>query len=638
MAGHQQMTTKPKSRRDTDTIVGEVRPSQLMYTYGVGAIVDLPKLSAIVLGLDYWSTHPDFVREVTEDRLLNAVRFHLPSVRAMRTAPVVPDTGNFDPFQWTQSIGVQVATFPRWLVCPACRTLAPLNSGLFHLDANRFVADRTSYRHVNCNKARRPEAVPARVMVACESGHLDDFPWVDFVHRSGECTGAPMLRLLEYGTSGETRDLEVRCDTCGSARRLAEAFGRDNAHKMPMCTGRRPHLKDYDPGGCENRASPIALGASNLWFPVVMSVVALPVEGGEVIGLVKDRWSILQNVKSMAQVSLLRSIGQLGGELYDYSDSDIWDAIQNFRSQQSDSDVPLSAAPDLKSPEWDVFVRCDPKLNTGDFLLREIELSEGWGISDHIAQIVLVERMREARAMIGFTRMDASGELTDPDLAQEIEPATLTRTSPSWIPAVDVRGEGIFVRLDEGKVQEWESKPCVQARAQGFVESHARWRTTHGIDDPQAGFPGIRYVLIHTFAHALMRQLALECGYGMASLKERIYARTPEMAGGPMAGVLIYTAASDSEGTLGGLVTLGEAGRIEEIIDHALWEARTCASDPLCAESEPDITGRAIHACACHACVLAPETSCERGNKYLDRGCLVPVFGAEDDLAYFGAG
>jgi hypothetical protein len=377
------------------------------------------------------------------------------------------------------------------------------------------------------------------------------------------------------------------------------------------------------------------VGASNLWFPVVLSVVALPVEGGELLGMVKDRWSTLQNVKNSGEVALLRSIGQLGGDLYDYSDADVWTAIQNYRTQQSTPNAPPSAAPDLKAPEWNVFIHCDPQLNKDDFRLREITINNGWEYRQHITQIVLVERMREARAMIGFTRLDASGELTDPDLNQEVVPAALTRVAPTWVPAIDVRGEGLFIRFDEAQVQQWESRRDVQERAAKFVGSHTKWRLSHGIDNPEGGFPGIRYVLIHTFAHALMRQLALECGYSMASLKERIYARSPELPNGPMAGVLVYTAASDSEGTLGGLVSLGESGRIEELISHALWEARTCASDPLCAEAEPDITGRAIHACACHACALAPETSCERGNKYLDRACLVPVFGSGGEMAFF---
>jgi hypothetical protein len=101
-----------------------------------------------------------------------------------------------------------------------------------------------------------------------------------------------------------------------------------------------------------------------------------------------------------------------------------------------------------------------------------------------------------------------------------------------------------------------------------------------------------------------------------------------------MAGLLIYTSAPDSEGTLGGLVSLGEPQTLERHIGRALEAARLCASDPLCAEHPPSQSGRTLHAAACHACLFAPETSCERGNKYLDRSTLIRTVD-RDDLAFF---
>ena len=171
-------------------------------------------------------------------------------------------------------------------------------------------------------------------------------------------------------------------------------------------------------------------------------------------------------------------------------------------------------------------------------------------------------------------------------------------------------------------------------RGLAFFESHKKWRQARWIEPPEQGFPGMRYVLIHTFAHALMRQLSLECGYAADSIRERLYVRPPEMEGGPMAGVLIYTSAADSEGTLGGLVSLGRPDTLARHIGQALEAARLCASDPLCAERLPSQTGRTLHAAACHACLFALETSCERGNKYLDRSTLVQTV-EHYDLAFF---
>jgi hypothetical protein len=171
-------------------------------------------------------------------------------------------------------------------------------------------------------------------------------------------------------------------------------------------------------------------------------------------------------------------------------------------------------------------------------------------------------------------------------------------------------------------VREWCAKWA--SREEVFLNAHRRWRSARQLDPLDAGFPGIRYVLLHSFSHALMRQLALECGYSAASLRERLYCAEESDDGEAMAGVLIYTAAPDSEGTLGGLVSLGRPEQLDRHIDQALEEIQLCSSDPLCSEHSPGGHGDGtLHGGACHACLFAPETSCERGNRYLDRQTLV---------------
>ncbi|MGB3219819.1 MAG: DUF1998 domain-containing protein, partial [Anaerolineae bacterium] len=319
-------------------------------------------------------------------------------------------------------------------------------------------------------------------------------------------------------------------------------------------------------------------------------------------------------------------------ELSEFSDADIWAAIE-ARRQREAGEQPSPATPlDLKTPEWQVFTQINPQLNSADFRLQPVAPpARDAGL---IQQVVLVERLREVRAMIGFTRLDSVGELTDPDLAVQIDPAPLSRTSPTWVPADEVRGEGIFIRFAQTQIAQWLTRAPVQARSNDFFDAHRKWRAARLIEPLEAGYPGMPYVLLHTFAHALMRQLALECGYSAASLRERIYSRLSESEGGPMAGLLIYTSAPDSEGTLGGLVSLGEPQMLERHIGRALEAARLCASDPLCAEHPPSQSGRTLHAAACHACLFAPETSCERGNKYLDRSVLVQTVD-RSDMAFF---
>jgi hypothetical protein len=190
-------------------------------------------------------------------------------------------------------------------------------------------------------------------------------------------------------------------------------------------------------------------------------------------------------------------------------------------------------------------------------------------------------------------------------------------------------------QFNELAIAQWENLPQLEAYKKQSVAAHRRWRTARSLD-PDANYPGVRYLLLHSFAHALMRQLAIECGYSAASLRERIYSKSLDDANGPMAGILLYTAAPDSEGTLGGLVSLGAPATLGRHVDQALEQMRLCASDPLCAEHSPLQSLNSLHWAACHACLFSPETSCERGNKYLDRTLLIPTVKTElESLAFF---
>jgi len=239
--------------------------------------------------------------------------------------------------------------------------------------------------------------------------------------------------------------------------------------------------------------------------------------------------------------------------------------------------------------------------------------------------VVLAERLREVRALVGFTRVDAPDEVRN---GTERMWAQLARTDPLWVPCAEVRGEGVFLRLAEQPLVEWERRVARSDREQAFTEASARWRYDRGL--PPAPWPGMRFALLHTLAHVLIREFALECGYGAAGLAERLYAEETDQ--GRMAGLLLYTAAPDSEGTLGGLVELGDPERLGQLLAQALDHARLCSSDPLCAEHEPG--AGALHGAACHACLFAAETSCQAGNRFLDRTLLVDTFGP-GGLAFF---
>ncbi|MBE7512437.1 MAG: hypothetical protein HS103_06440 [Anaerolineales bacterium] len=391
---------------------------------------------------------------LTESRLLNAVRYHLRTVNELRALPQAegePDS----PFDPLALYGVPVAVFPRWWVCPVCQTLAPLKSGLFELEKRPYQPDRIVYRHTGCTEAKKkaPEVIPARILVACEDGHLDDFPWIEFVHRGEPCKLAKShLRLQERGTSGEARDLIVRC-ACEAYRPLSDAFGKDNRERMPLCTGRRPHLRDYDPNGCQHHARPIVLGATNLWFPITLTVLSIPSDVDKLAQLVEQSWDVLYAVEAVGDITYLRRRQQIQGEIADYSDEQILAGIQAYQNRQSQSEP----APDIKLPEWEVFCKADPALNSYDFRTRRVRLSPDWK-NLHIQNVLLVERLREVQATLGFARLDAVGELTDPEQQVLVRAAPMSRVPPKWVPASELRGEGLFLRFDEKAIAQWEKR------------------------------------------------------------------------------------------------------------------------------------------------------------------------------------
>jgi hypothetical protein len=601
--------------------VGELRPSQLLHTYGVGAVVDLPYISAIVMGLEDWDTLQ--AKRIVEERVLAAVKAQLGAqVDALFAPPAPPeDSAPFGTDADAKPIGVPVGTFPRYMRCPLCERLGPRTPGIFDLKPDPYRPERTRYVHSNCQRAlsakNPPPVVPARFLTACAHGHLDEFPWNRFVHEEvKDCQGD--LRLTDRGASGEASDIYLKCLVCGKARSMAQAFGEEGL-KDYKCRGRRPHLRDFDDQECTERLRAILLGASNSWFPVTVSALYVPPSAkDELAGLVEDAWDKLSAVDTIEVLAFLRKLAQLG-PLAKFADAAIFQAIKERKDGTVDG-----GPTNLKGPEWKVFSAPKAAPRAADFRLNEVAVPRGHEAS--LTRVVLVERLRVVMALTGFTRIESPLDFEDAHLRGSDHRAPLSRKPPPFVPASEVRGEGIFLQFREDAVATW----CAQAADHGdrFFAAHKVWRAARKIKPVDAGFPEIRFVLLHSFAHTLMRQLAIECGYAAASIRERIYSANPEAEGGPMAGVLLYTAAPDSEGTLGGLVSLGTPESLGRHIDQALEQARLCSSDPLCAEHIPGAGGPTkLHAAACHACLFAPETSCERGNKYLDRSVLVATLG-----------
>ena len=491
-------TTSSSDRRK----IGDIRPSQLLYTYGVGSIVELPNLSVMVMGLEDWPVEQG-AAEISEPRLLKAVQLDMgPQVAKLMTPPVTADVGTqVSPFDDTANVGVPVAPFPRWQVCPHCRLLAPIQSGLFELRLDLYRKDRSRYVHRICKKiGKPPTVVPARFLVACEQGHLDDFPWVEFVHR-GKTDCRYELRLYELGASGEVADIQVECVKCEKSRRLSDAFSEEGKLELQKCRGRWPHLRKYDEDPCEGKQRAILLGASNSWFPMTLSVLSIPTTTDKLGQLVEMNWAELDECDSARDVKMKRKL--LKG-LATYNEDQIWEAVEKKKNACEPDDEEFL---DLRRPEWQVFSNPDPSRNSRDFKLRVVQPPKAY--KHALKKVVLAERLREVRSLIGFTRIESPGDYTELGDFPKDQRVPLSRSKPKWVPTSEIRGEGVFLQFSEQAIESWLKK--TKEREGEFFEAHRRWRLNRGLK-PDDGFPTMRYVLLHSLAHALIRQFAMECG------------------------------------------------------------------------------------------------------------------------------
>lgn len=570
---------------------GSLRPSQVISTFGPGAIVDLRSSSVMIAGLDQWSTDQRLL--VDEPRLQRALRVE-------GLYQITDGRGRSE-----RSNVIPSVLFPKYMVCSACRRLST--------DMYRWLDRLNQYR---CSNESCPDrsngggrVFPARFLLACEHGHVDEFPWRDYVHGGQTVCRAP-LRLEEVGRRGTIADVSVVCVRHGS-RSMAEAFDPGKRRTLfPSCSARRPWLPraEFDPSACSAQPRPLLRGASNLFFPIVRSALSIPPWSDRIQEVVARRERDLQRVQSLNDLRDLLRLANFT-DLESWSPEQIWSALEKRRGM-----VPPTLQ-DLLQPEWDAVCK-SPDIDQGEFQKQKTAVAgpfQSW-----LKAVFMIKRLKEVRAIQAFTRIDSWADIeagSEPD-PQRVAP--LAEEAPTWLPALLTRGEGVFFQLMEGRVRAWEESATVVEVARLVAQAHDRWRSDRQL--PPAPSPSSRYVLLHSLSHLLMRQMALECGYSTSALRERIYASHDPAF--PMAGFLIYTSTPDSEGSLGGLVDLAEPRTLGPIIEAALDDARLCSSDPLCADTRPGDRAL-VNGAACHACMLLPETSCERSNRFLDRAVVV---------------
>lgn len=583
---------------------GQLRRGQLLTTYGPGALFDLPRHAAIIGGLDAWPP-TSALEEIEEPRLTRIIQ-HITGISNPRlyAPPAADDALGGKP------LGVGVYRFPEWFVVQEndhsggrirSRRLVPLKA---------------------LDKRSRFDGLPVvatRFIAACSRGHVDDIDWRTFVHR-GKTDCRQQLWLDEHGTSGDLSDLKVRCE-CGAERSMIEAMNR-SAHPLGWCSGRRPWLGLDSHEECSEPLRLLIRTASNAYFPQVLVVLSIPEPDLGIDAVVAELWNELYIVEEIGDLRLIKRKADVAQKLAPFTDQDIFAAIQRKQSSVSSPEKPpklveLDAI--LAAPEG---YDDDVPINE-DFHVRRLP-DRVWRkskLSDGVAAVYQLHRLREVLALIGFTRFEAFMPDINGEYEQEVERAQLAR-EPKWFPAVENRGEGIFIQLDSAAVIRWLERPAVQRRLQELASGHTKWQERRRSKRP---FPGGPYILLHTLSHLLIQSLALRCGYPMSDIRERIYADFANQR----YGILLYTGSPDASGTLGGLVQ--QARSLEEHLDYALRTGMFCSNDPICAQHSPSDTfeERWLLGAACHGCALVGESSCEMRNDYLDRALVVPVIGLE---------
>ena len=629
---------------------GPIRRSQLIAPFGVGAMtVGRDGVSLICAGLDHWFEREEGSGDIDLEEfkifewrlqsLLRVNHFRLPpDYRRNRGRERTPNAWLTQPF----------LRFPQWHFCSSCSRLFPMPS-----------TARGRLRCTHCQARGRPRPLFQVPFVAmCDRGHLQDFPWREWTHREENPSCAMTMRLVATGGASLAAQ-RIECE-CGRQRTLANivtAFPDGNTflsnnllsddpedNQNYLCRGLKPWLGEKETAICDRPLRGSLRSASNLYFALVSSSIYLPRSSDEapssiVTLMEKPPLSTLISLLVGADIEVrpehLRA--QQPQLLQAFPDEQVQAALNVIRGNQSttaditdpsiegeDSDTSFRRAEFnvLRSPREDK-----------QLLIKDVDIGEyKEDVSLYFSKIMLVNKLRETRAFSGFTRVfpENGDSLED---RKEFLRRNPTEVGNDWLPAYVVYGEGIFIELDDSRLRAWERRNDVMSRTKTLADQYQRVRQARNLRertiDP-------RFVLLHTLSHLIMNRLTFECGYSSAALRERLYySDHPEY---PMGSILIYTAAGDAEGTMGGLVRMGKPSYLEPVIRRSLEDAYWCSADPVCRESAL-LGGQGPDSCnlsACHNCALVPETACEEFNRFLDRGLVI---GEPDNrqLGYFGS-
>lgn len=622
-----------------------IRRAQLIAPFGVGAIVtSVDGVSAIVAGLDHWVDSNDESFDAREFFIADEWRLN----KALGVDGFVLPPDFRIPFGYSSKgssnsfVTLPALRFPLWNFCPSCHKMMKVSRYELGLWACGFCQAKSPAK----KQYLIPKVVQIQFLAMCHNGHIQDFPFQEWVHRQTKPTCAGELTVSFTGATLATQS--VRC-SCGQYRSFDGIFGtvdaaglktnlsnRLSSEESFLCKGLRPWLDDFQGEGCGEQLIGGIKGAINNYYSYVRSAIFLPkkVSGipQELIETLQmnEFQNFLEATEGISGSQVLQMMERSPGlsvlikpfvEKYDVSRA--IDAVRNDEVFSVVTDPRSSLGDELKIAEYEVFTSGE-SMSSQVLKMEEVDRHRYGGerIASRFSKIVIIDRLKETRALIGFGRIRPE---TDKPLG-ELRKMLRRSEGPKdrWLPAYEVFGEGIFFDLNTPEFRRWSANKNAIERVSILKGSDTFLKLYPNVTD-NTFLP--RFVALHTLAHLLISAMVFECGYSAASLRERIYCGAIDE--GPILpnGILIYTASGDSQGSMGGLVRIGKPGRLELLIEAAIDKARFCSSDPVCMEFGKQGQGPdSLNLAACHNCALLPETSCEQFNTFLDRGLIVGSF------------
>lgn len=612
----------------------KVRMGQLIYPWGVGAIIPLPgDKSGIIAGLDDWDSGVDKDKyKVNDDRLAAALGAEL------RLPPFIDkSSGQTD---GSGGIFVPYYLFPTLYYCPNCGRLYPVSHGN---SCVHCVSPGCS------GKGRYIRLVPERFVVICSKGHIDNLPILEIFHNLNpnfdpdQWLENPLYRekyVIERRTGSKTSlaGISYVCKNLPTNTVMLSRINSEDLLKGYQCHGNRPWLGKKAAEECDCSGKDIQVvqrGGTNVWFPLIESSIFIPTRmsyGKEIDEAILEAHSNVEKYGETSSTFVSQVLRAFFNNWFKNDSSAVEKAIAAYHETYDKKTSLESDAPEaFKFQEFEALSR-DFGSENDHLIVHRQPISSFAQVFDEEAMkllesISLVHRLEETRALVGFSRINPP-DFSDSSANFACRKLMSKDSEIRWLPAVKNGGEGIFIKFDDKKVIQWSNNADVKKRIGTLIENAKQSHSPRRVAEISPS-----YVLIHTFAHILINELSKSCGYGSSSIRERIY-----VCDGPnyqMHGVLIYTSSSGSDASLGGLVRLGKPSSFAPLFYRALQEAVWCSSDPLCINSNgqgPD----SVNLAACHNCALLPETCCENGNRYLDRALVVGKATAHSlSLGYF---